>query len=68
MRPGDRVVVRAVEDSLLQGTGTLIAVRRQRSETGYLVLLDGEPRSSYFGPDRVIAVSEDSSRHIGGAE
>lgn len=68
MKAGDRVVVRAVSDSILRGPGTIIAVRTQRSETGYLVLIDGEERSSYFGPQRVLPLSEESSKHIAGAE
>lgn len=72
MKAGDACEVLPVrwDDGCLSGRGTIIAVRKVRSEVGYLVRLDGDPedRPLYFGPERVISRSEDSQQHIGGAE
>lgn len=66
MKAGERVEVRPVkwDDGRLSGRGTIIAVRKVRDEVGYLVLLDGDDRSLYFGPERVIPISEDSHQHM----
>lgn len=66
MRPGDLVQVLPVawDNGALQGRGTLVAIRKQRTEVGYLVRLDGEEKALYFGPLRVIPLSEESQQHI----
>lgn len=67
MIPGQRVEVLPVawDRGMLKGPGVLVAIRRQRNEVGYLVRLDGDEKALYFGPGRVIPLSD---QHIGGAE
>lgn len=68
MKAGERVEVRPVrwDDGQLSGRGTIIAVRKVRDEVGYLIRLDAdsESRPLYFGPERVIPISEESQQHM----
>lgn len=64
MKPGDLVVVQEIEpnDTEFAGRiGTVTSVRRQLTEVGFLVLLEGETDSLYFGPQRLIAISDDTT-------
>lgn len=69
MKAGDRVMVRDRAGTSFRGQrGVIVDIWPLRAETGYRVLLDGERLPLYIGPSELIPVSDESTRHIGGAE
>ena len=69
MKPGDRVMVRDRAGTTFRGQfGVIVDVWPLSAEPGFRVLLDGERLPLYIGPRELIPVSDESSRHVGGAE